>query len=101
MEAMTDYTTRTKERIDRSSGVRPDRIYIGKDSDGDEHHYLTTEEAVVVVSEDGTRLWRQPLSAENPIEAWVVHIGDRRGWVDQRLYQSFGDAMADAVEVHA
>lgn len=96
---MTDYDTRTQERTARTSTVRPDRIFIGRDKTGAEHHYLTTKEAVVVVSADGMRMRRQPLDEANPIEKWVTFVGDRRGWADQRLYQSFGDAMAAQVEV--
>jgi len=52
----------------------------------------------VVISADGDRLWRQPLDEDNPIEAWVCHIGDRRGWADQRLYDTFGDQFASEVD---
>jgi len=89
----------TNPDAERSTDPRPPRIFIGRDAEGAEHHYLTRKRAVVVISADGDRLWRQPLDEDNPIEAWVCHIGDRRGWADQRLYDTFGDQFASEVDV--
>jgi len=77
---------------------RPSRIKIGTDGEGAEHFYMTATETVVVV-QDGERTIRQSLDEDNPIEKWVTFVGDRRGWEDQRLYESFGDAMASEVSL--
>jgi len=94
---MTDYATDVEKRTANLTN----RIFIGRDGTGAEHHYLTDKAAVVVVSPDGTRAHRQPLDEDNPIEQWVTFVGDKRGWQDQRLYQSFGEAVADTVEAGA
>jgi len=77
---------------------RPSRIKIGTDGDGAEHFYMTATETVVVV-QDGERTIRQSLDEGNPIEQWVTFVGDRRGWADQRLYDSLGAAVADTISV--
>jgi hypothetical protein len=83
---------------ERCTDPRPPRIFIGRDETGAEHHYLTRKRAVVVISADGRRMHRQPLDDDNPIEQWVTFVGDRRGWADQRLYDSFGDQFASEVD---
>jgi len=93
--------TRNATDVEKRTANLTNRIFIGVDATGAEHHYLTEKEAVVVVSPDGTRAHRQPLDESNPIEQWVTFVGDKRGWRDQRLYQSFGDAVADSVEAGA
>jgi hypothetical protein len=88
----------SEKRTATTTDPRPSRIKIGTDGEGAEHFYMPHVEAVVVI-EDGERAHRANLDEDNPIEQWVTFVGDRRGWRNQRLYETFGDAMADSVSV--
>jgi hypothetical protein len=86
----------SEKRTGTKTNPRPSRIKIGTDGEGAEHFYMTTTEAVIVI-DGGERVHRANLDEDNPIEQWVTFVGDRRGWRNQRLYETFADALEDRI----
>lgn len=83
----------------KSTAVREPRLFVGRDGRGFDHHYITTHETVVVIDTDtGLPVRRRELD-DISIEEWVVVIGNRDGWTEQNLYNSFADQFAAQVEV--
>lgn len=86
----------TNTRTAENASVRPRWLYCGMDATGTDHVYNTVTRSVVAVAPDGNREHVADL-VEASIDEWMAFVDQKRGWADRRLYESFGDALADRV----
>jgi hypothetical protein len=86
----------TNTRTAENASVRPRWLYCGMDATGTDHVYNTVTRSVVAVAPDGDREHVADL-AEASIDEWMSFVAQKRGWADRRLYESFGDALAERV----
>jgi hypothetical protein len=83
---------------DKSSGTEllsgPVHNYLGRDADGDHHHWNRRTDTVTVISHTGSRTYQY---TETDVSRWVRYVADRRGWDDLRFVDGrdieFGGAL--------
>ncbi|WP_250864842.1 hypothetical protein [Halorientalis regularis] len=97
---MTQYTPRSVERT-----ALPDAVdALGVDGDG-RTHYITPRSAgpvtIYVETGDGFDVFELEETPCDGLEGWVDHVGTLRGWNRLCYAESFGDHLADSLEVGA
>ncbi len=90
-------TTTTHETVSEAptADPRPTYLPIGTDGEGAHHVYRTIDESVHVIN-DGKRIHREDLG-ERSVNEWLAYVADVRGWTEQHLYVTPGEAIADSI----
>ena len=83
----------TNTRTAENASVRPRWLFCGTDETGTDHIYNTVTGRVVAVAPDGDREYVAELAAGS-IDEWMAFVAQKRGWRYQRLFETFGDALA-------
>jgi len=73
---------------------RPAYMVIGRDETGASHVYRTTDETIHVVR-DTEREHVQHLGAR-PVEDWLAHVADARGWAETHFALGLEDFVGGA-----
>ncbi|MCD2204396.1 hypothetical protein [Halobacterium sp. KA-6] len=88
----------TKPRTqDKSSDPRPNYSLLGIDNEGAHHIHDTRTNAVHVI-QNGERELVQDLDGHF-VSEWMHYVEGKRGWDTRFLFDSAGEAFADALEV--
>lgn len=76
-----------------------DAAKLGVDGDGDVHYFSRQATAVYVFDGAGELIYsRDDIEAGDPLDGWMTHISDVRGWDSINLYGSFIEAFASQLE---
>lgn len=81
-------TTNATCRQESTARVRPATIVLGTDAEGATHLYRTQTETVHVVDADGRREHVASV-AGRPVEDWMAHVRDARGWASEHYGLDF------------
>lgn len=82
----------------KRSDPRPNYSLLGIDEEGAHHIHDTRTNAVHVITQDGDRELVQDLDGHR-VSEWMTYVAGRRGWSTRYLFDSAGDAFADALDV--
>ena len=93
---LTQEPMATNTRTAENTSVRPRWLFCGTDATGTDHVYNTVTGFVVAVAPDGDREHVAEL-VDASIDEWMAFVAQKRGWADRRLYEHFGDALANRV----
>lgn len=76
---------------------RANYLHAGVDTDGSHHVYRTIDETIHVITPAGDREHVEQLDGRS-VHEWMAFVADVRGWTEQYLVDSFGDALEQATD---
>ena len=82
----------------KRSDPRPNYSLLGIDNEGAHHIHDTKTQAIHVITPEGDRELVQDLDG-HLVSDWMHFVEGKRGWSTRYLFDSAGDAFADALEV--
>ena len=81
-EARMSTTYEPEKRTGTEILSGPQHNYLGRDADGDYHHYDRRAGTVTVITPAGTREYQHDVE---DLSTWAKFVHERRGWADLRL----------------